>query len=1351
MAALAFGLIGTAIGAGIGGGITLLGATITAASIGGAIGTAIGGYVDSLILASLTPAIRNEGPRLQEMTVMQSSEGAHIGRLYGIMRVGGNVIWSARFKETKTTETETVGGKGGGGGQKVENTTYTYTCSFAVAFGEGSSRHMLGRLWMDGKEIDLTTIAATFYSGTETQAPDSVIQSIEGPSKTPAFRGICYMVFENMALAQFSNRIPQITAELIAPIKTSDPDDISNIARAFCLIPGSGEFVYGTEVYTLQNATSNILGSVFSGGSFTNQVGNAIGLPSRSGNSLPAKFMNMHNQSGEPDFIKSLRQLGVLQPHLGSIALVVGWFGDDLRVGECQIKPMVEYKNRDGVVTPREWNVAGYVRSDTDIPEVGRDNLGNPIYGGTPSDDVVVEAIRWLKAQGYRVLFYPFVFMHVIEGNTLPNPYSNNAATLGQPLFPWRGRITCSPAAGFTGSVDKTAAAATQVDTFFTRTWGFNRYIQHYAQLCADAGGVDAFLIGSEMVGLTTIRSNANTYPAVARFKTLAASVSSIMGSGTLVSYAADWSEYNSHRPTDGSNDLYFHLDPLWSDANIDFVAVDNYLPLSDWRDGSTHLDYDADNGIVTPHNIDYLKSNIEGGEGYDWFYASSNDRDNQVRTPITDGMHSKPWVFRPKDFRNWWQEQHINRPGGTESGGPTAWVPESKPIWFTEFGCPCVDKGTNQPNVFYDPKSSESFFPYYSTGQQDEYISRVYAEAMLQYWRDNSPAGMIDIEDMFIWCWDSRPFPDYPARTDVWSDGDLWRYGHWMTGRIAYPALPRLIENLCEEVGVTDHDTERLNGTQGLVKGYFVDSPTAIRDVIGQLMTAFQFDAFESEGKIKFALKSTTALVPLSEDSFVSSESDPMGFSITRMQDSELPKHLIVDFMDADNDYTVSSLDAKRHQTSNVEVSSIRLPVSLAPDYVRGLADSILHQAWVARESGAVKLPPSMFKLDPGDGITFPIGDRVGQARITSIDTGEFREVQFQAFDLSLYNLPVYPVNTKSRYVSRVPGFPELYVLDIPLYSGNEPSHWSPRLATFARPWPGTVSVFHDQGAGGPEDWVLARSLNLENVMGVIVDPVGTDRTGCWLRNAVITVRLLGGTMPSATEAQVLNGSNICAMQNDDGHWELFQYATATLNPDGSYSLSTLIRGQLGTEWVMDEATFSTGNAFVLLENQFSINPSSAPYFPLTPGDRDVLQKARFGSAYKSIDDDNAYLETTFTHEAMAQKPYAPVQLKARWNLDVNNDIALSWVRRSRFGGDPWETTTIPLNEEVEEYELEILNGSTVVREVTGLSVPSYTYTNAMQVADFGSAQTTALKFRVYQMSSSIGRGIAAEETIAR
>ena len=1353
MATLALGLVGTAIGASIGGGITVLGATLTAASIGGAIGSFVGGIVDNMIIAALTPAIRNEGPRLQEITVMQSTEGAAVGRLYGIMRVGGNLIWSARFKETKTTESEEVGGKGGGGGQTVETTTYTYSCSFAVAFGEGNGRVQLGRIWMDGKEVDLSIVQSTFYQGTETQAPDSVIQSVEGVGKTPAFRGTTYIVFEDFELGEYSNRIPQVTAEIIAPIETSDPDDISNVAHSFCLIPGSGEFVYGTDVYTAQNASNNVLGNFFAGSTFENQLGDTIALPARSGDNIGATFMNMHNQRGVSDFVLSMTQLEAFQPNLDAVLLVVGWFGDDLRIGECEIRPYVEFTDRNGVVTPREWNVAGLTRSSADVPQVGRDADGNPVYGGTPSDDVVVEAIQWLKARGHRVIFYPFVFMHIEGGNTLPDPYSDNAADVGQPVFPWRGRITCSPAAGFAGTVDKTAAAATQVSTFFTRTWGFNNMVEHYADLCDRAGGVDGFLIGTEMVGMTTIRSAAGTFPAVSRLKTLAATVKGIVGSGTKVSYAADWSEYHSYRPGDGSNDVYFHLDPLWADSNIDFVGIDNYLPLSDWRDGSSHLDYDADNGIVTPHNIDYLKSNIEGGEYFDWFYASQADRDSQTRTPITDGAYSKPWVFRQKDIRSWWTERHYNRPGGVESGSPTAWTSGMKPMWFTEFGCPCVDKGTNQPNVFYDPKSSESFFPYYSNGLQDEYISRVYAEAMLTYWRDNSPPGMLDIDNMFIWCWDARPYPDYPNRLDVWSDGALWRYGHWMTGRIAYPALPRLIEKFCEEVGVTDIDVERLNGTQGLVKGYYIDSITAPRDAIASLMTGFQFDAFESEGQIKFALKASTSLTALTVNDFVSTESDPTGFTITRTQDSELPKSVVVDFIDADNDYEVSSLDAKRHQTTNKDVSSLRLPQSLAPDYVRGLADSILHQAWVARENGALNLPPSFFRLDPGDGITFPVGDRVGQARIQSIDTGEFYEISFQSFDLSLYNLPVYPPQTKSGIITQVPGFPELYILDIPLYSGDEPSHWSPRLAAFASPWPGTVAVYKDEDPdAATQDWLLKRSLNLENVMGRLVSAVGTGKTGVWLRNQTITVNLLGGTLPTAaSDLRVLNGDNTCAMQNDSGHWEIFQYKTATLNPDGHYVLSDLIRGQLGTEWVMDEATFSEGNAFVLLENQFSINPSSAPYLPLTAGDRGATIDVRFGSAYKSVDDDNAYLETSFTHEAMAKKPYAPTQLKAKWDLDTNNDIALSWFRRTRFDGDPWELASVPLNEEVEEYELEILNGSTVVREVTGLTSPAYTYTDAMQVADFGSAQTTSIKIRVYQMSSAVGRGHPAEETLIR
>ena len=313
------------------------------------------------------------------------------------------------------------------------------------------------------------------------------------------------------------------------------------------------------------------------------------------------------------------------------MSLVVAWFGTDLRAGNCQIRPGVDSPTK--VTAPKVWLVNGVARAAAFVVS---QISGSPAYGGTPSDFSVVQAIRELKARGFRVTFYPFLLMDVPAGNLLPNPYSNNSASTGQPKYPWRGRITCSPAAGFTGTVDKTAAAATQVSAFFGAAtsanfavsgttvswtgsptdWGLRRMMLHYAHLCVAAGGVDAFLIGSELRGLTQIRSGPSTYPAVEALQSLAVGCRSILGAGTKLSYAADWSEYFGHQPQDGTGDVFFHLDPLWADANTDFVGIDNYMPLSDWRDGDQHLDALA--GWPAIYDLPYLQSNIEGGEGFD-------------------------------------------------------------------------------------------------------------------------------------------------------------------------------------------------------------------------------------------------------------------------------------------------------------------------------------------------------------------------------------------------------------------------------------------------------------------------------------------------------------------------------------------------------------------------------------------------------------------------------------------------------------------------------------------------------------------------------------------------------------
>lgn len=551
---------------------------------------------------------------------------------------------------------------------------------------------------------------------------------------------------------------------------------IENMLKGVTVIPGTTEFGYATTKITKD----------FGGGQIQPE--------------------NWLSNKTESDMVVAIEQLLERAPNLEHVSLVVAWHGTDLRIGECEIKPKVERPDKD--TTPRVWQVAGVTRATAEVVSYVD---GYPAAGGAPADWSIYEAVVFLKSKGLRVTLYPFILMDIPPDNTLPNPYSDDAEDEGQPAFPWRGRITVSPAAGFVGTVDKTATAATQVSAFFGTAavsdfsfngttkivnytgpdeWSFRRFILHMATI-GEAAGADDFLIGSELVGITTIRSGASTYPSVAALKTLAADCRSILGGAVRIGYAADWSEYHSHRPGDGSNDVFFHLDPLWSDSNIDFIGIDNYFPISDWRDGEQHLDFYE--GWRSIYDLGYLESKIESGEAYDWFYASMEDRIAQVRTPINDTAEGKHWVFRQKDVRNWWGNAHYNRPGGVESGTPTAWVPEGKPIVFTELGCPCVDKGPNQPNVFVDPKSSESYTPFFSDGIRDELVQRAFLEAWLKYWAApgrNPVSGvyggpMLDMDSLAVWTWDSRPYPAFPQRSDFWSDSFNWQLGHWLNGRL--------------------------------------------------------------------------------------------------------------------------------------------------------------------------------------------------------------------------------------------------------------------------------------------------------------------------------------------------------------------------------------------------------------------------------------------------------------------------------------------------------------------------------------------------------------------------------------
>ncbi|MCE9650566.1 MAG: glycoside hydrolase/phage tail family protein [Parvibaculum sp.] len=1289
MATLVLSTAGSFIGSAmLPAGVSVLGAQLSGAAIGSMIGAGVGAYVDAKLFG---PAVASaQGPRLSDLQVLASTEGAAIPRLYGRARLAGQVIWATNFREHSSTTTSGGGKGGGGGGTSV--TEYSYTVSFAVALCEGPVTR-IGRVWADGKPLALSDVTWRLHRGEESQPADPLIEAVEGTA--PAYRGIAYVVFEELNLAPFGNRVPQLSFEVFKTLS-----GVEQKINAVAIIPGAGEFVYApSPVRELLTETSS-------------------------------RAANTHTSEGAADWTVALDQLQATCPNVGAASLVVAWFGDDLRCGECTIRPKVEVGHK--VTSPSAWRVAGLARADAETVS-GID--GRPAYGGTPSDASVVAAIRDLKARGLRATFYPFVMMDIPEGNAE-----------GQPAYPWRGRIAATAEAEMTGAADAQVAAffgsAAASDFHLSGDtviydgpdeWSYRRMILHDAWLCAAAGGVEAFLIGSELCALTRTRSAAGTYPAVAKLKALAADVAAILP-GAKISYAADWSEYFGH--ASGGGDFCFHLDPLWADANIHFIGIDNYAPLTDWRKGTAHLDRA---GAASLYDLDYLKSRIAGGEDYDWYYASDADRAAQIRTPISDGAYGKPWVWRAKDIKSWWANAHYNRNGGVESVTPTAWVARGKPIRFTETGCPAIDKGTNQPNVFTDPKSSESAVPHFSSGTRDDFMQRRFIEALMDYWSApgaHNPVSpvyggrMLDPADIFFWCWDARPYPAFPDRTDIWSDGAVWRLGHWLNGRLGAAPLSDLVAAAMGDVGFTDFDVSELAGT---VEGFVIDRIMSPRDALSTLMLARFFDAAETQGTIRFRHFGGEAAAMLAPgDLAVEDESAAAGYVLTRGQETELPVSAKLTYIDGTLDYRQAAVEARRLSVGSQRVAGASLAMVLQQEDAQNVADVWLQQSWTERESASLKLPPSRLALDLGDVVELTLGERSPRYRLTALTDAGAREAKAVMSEASLYGPLPAPQREHVSAVAPSFGTPLAAFMDLPLLSGTE-TPGAPRVAVAADPWPGGVAFFKSSGAG----FALSSVVTREATLGRTASGLRAGATSRWDWRDTLRVTLASGALASADALSVLGGANVAALETAEGVWEVIQFREAELVAPDTYELRGLLRGQAGTEGAM-RVSLAEGARFALLDG-------AAGELELGESERGLPRIWAYGPSKKPMDD-ASYARETRTFAGVNLRPLSPVHLRAA--RGPGGDIALSWIRRTRLDGDGWEGIDVPLAEEVEAYEVDILSGASALRTLA-VAATAATYTAAAQTADFGGTTFTTLTVRVSQVSRAFGRGTAREATL--
>jgi hypothetical protein len=500
-------------------------------------------------------------------------------------------------------------------------------------------------------------------------------------------------------------------------------------------------------------------------------------------------------------------------------------------------------------------------------------------------------------------------------------------------------------------------------------------------------------------------------------------------------------------------------------------------------------------------------------------------------------------------------------------------------------------------------------------------------------------------------------------------------------------------------------------------------------RDALSPLSVAFHFDAVETQGLIRFVPRGRPDAPLVSETDLALPDGDAsFGFSLTRAQETDLPNASRISYIDADADYRQASAETRRLTVSSNRVATSALPLVMDQGQAIGIGVRLLQDAWVMRETAQLSLPPSHLARDVTDEITLQSNGRTHRLRIVQIDDAASRKLEAVATDPSVYEPLTGPGRAPGQAQALVQAGRALLVfLDLPLLTGKE-IPWAPTAAAAASPWPGSVQVLK---SASESNYALSRSFTRAAVLGRTTADFYSGPLWRWDDVNELRIRLSGGTLASQDDLAILGGANVLALQNADGAWEVLQFATAELTAPNAWTLTRLLRGQAGTESAMRDPV-PAGARIVLLDG-------APAQLDLAQNEATLPFHYAWGPPNKPLSD-SSWQTTTETFAAIGLRPLSPVHLAARWQ---GGDLALTWIRRTRLGGDSWDQTEVPLGEESEAYAIEILDVSDTVVRTLASTTPSLTYTAVQIATDFPSGLPAPFRFTVYQLSTSFGHGV--------
>ncbi len=1149
-----------------------LGGTIATGAVGATVGKTAGVILGSFIDRKLFGGVSAVSEGRRLRDIMIQS--ASYGLLIPILYGTSRVAGNIIWVSKITEHAHSTSQSIGSKWKKIKHThmDYTYTVSLAIAVCKGPITS-IDRLWADDIPISFSNYNIRIYRGDEEQMPDPLIEGTCGIGKTPAYRGTAYIVIENFNVTEFGNNLPQFSFEVKKEL--TGPDSVEHMIKSIVMIPGGGEYVYDTCKQYKE------IGYFSTEGVFVRQG--------------ESQYVNYHTTTDKANSLVSLDQLKQTLPNVEWVAPVVTWFGNSTNAGTCLIRPGVEFKNSR--VSPDDWKVAGYVRANA--YEITIDK-GRPIYGGSVNDASIVRYVAELKSRGYKILFYPML-------------------QLDMPDKPWRGYIAGTPA---------------EIKRFFRQHNGYNEFILHYASLVKSY--VDAFIIGSELQGLTKVQGSDGKFPAVDELIALAMTVKGILGPKVKITYAANWGEYHH---TDGG---WYHLDPLWASDFIDFIGIDAYFPLTEFKSSQ--------------YDLSSIMRGWSSGEGFDFYYVDGKSREKK---PLGE-------AYAWKNIEWWWNNKHYN-----PDGRVTPWQPRSKKIWFTEYGFPSVDCATNQPYVFYDATGSsrDAGYPLYSRGETDFAMQRLAIEATERKWINSDM-----VENKFLWTWDARPYPIWPDRQDIWADYGAWAKGHWVQGKFGSVMLSQLLRELCIEAGFADSDID-VSSISDVIDGVFINQQMNIRSMIETLQAAFFFDCIESDFKVKFiSRKNKSAKVAIDDRDLINlgkSASWNLGAShdllaITNLQEMDLPQNISINFLDRIKNYTVNSQYASRMLTVSKRGVALDMPLVMSAAKANAIANTMLYNAWIERQRYSFALSMRYMYLNPADVIYVRSGGEIHTVRITSMEIGKNHSICVTgvAEDTSLYDYrrtgkDIYELEQmrKSEVVQEEPSRSYVEILDIPLLP-NETKTDLNRLLVAAtgsnNSWQGCKIFYRIKKGGqmGKKSFgvFVEKQNGKKAIMGKTLNALSNNASPYLVdRKSFLRINIFSGELYGISAEEMFNRANMALIGD-----EIVHFKNARLVDKAVYELDYFLRGQYGTTSRIQG--HQNEERFIILNDTLEVLR-----MPISYTNTDFI--ATIESCPQSEEDSKEY---TLRYNAVSAHPLAPTHV--RFSYNGKRELILNWFLQVPF-----------------------------------------------------------------------------------